>query len=257
MILKEELKILAQREIAPRIFAMDLQGRMVEEMQAGQFLHIRVPDASKILRRPISISAIDKDNLTCRIIYRIEGAGTEIFSQLPVGTLLDCMGPQGSGFDLSFLEAGQKALLIGGGIGVPPLVELAKQAFQKGVEVTTVIGFANQSALILEEELAQYGKVIVTTDDGTYGIKGYVSTVVEELEENFDAIYSCGAPGMMKYVDVKFQNHAHAYMSLESRMGCGMGACYACVVHPKDGEAASTQRVCEEGPVFATGSLIL
>ena len=157
------------------------------------------------------------------------------------------------------VSAGQKALLIGGGIGVPPLVETAKQLAAKGVEVISVIGFANKDAVILEEELAAYGKVYVTTDDGSYGTKGYVSTIVDELlqTQNFDAIYSCGAPGMLKYVDKTFENHPHAYLSMEARMACGMGACYACVVHLKNAQDTANKRVCEDGPVFETGNIIL
>ena len=122
-----------------------------------------------------------------------------------------------------------------------------------------MLGFATKDAVILEEELSAYGKVYVTTDDGSYGIKGYVSTVVDDLVEkqSFDAIYSCGAPGMLKYVDKKFENHPHAYLSMESRMACGMGACYACVVHLRNAKEAANKRVCEDGPVFETGQIIL
>ena len=160
---------------------------------------------------------------------------------------------------LEFQELALTALLIGGGIGVPPLVETAKQLAAKGVEVVSVLGFATKDAVILEEELSAYGKVYVTTDDGSYGIKGYVSTVVDDLVEkqSFDAIYSCGAPGMLKYVDKKFENHPHAYLSMESRMACGMGACYACVVHLRNAKEAANKRVCEDGPVFETGQIIL
>ena len=160
---------------------------------------------------------------------------------------------------MSVVSAGQTALLIGGGIGVPPLVETAKQLAAKGVKVISVLGFANKDAVILEDELSAYGEVYVTTDDGSYGIKGYVSTVVDELVEkqSFDAIYSCGAPGMLKYVDKKFENHPHAFLSMESRMACGMGACYACVVHLRNAKEAANKRVCEDGPVFETGKIIL
>ena len=182
-------------------------------MAPGQFLHLRVPDPSKLLRRPISICQIDKLNKIATIVYRAERAGTAILSQLKAGDRVDAMGPQGNGFDLSVVSAGQTALLIGGGIGVPPLVETAKQLAAKGVKVISVLGFANKDAVILEDELSAYGEVYVTTDDGSYGIKGYVSTVVDELVEkqSFDAIYSCGAPGMLKYVDKKFENHPHAF----------------------------------------------
>lgn len=257
MLLKEDLTIVRQREIAPAIFEMVLTGEMVLEMEIGQFLHMLVPDPSKVLRRPISISQVDKEKKEATLIYRVEGAGTAIFSRMVAGEQVNCMGPQGNGFAISFLEAGQKALIIGGGIGVPPLVELAKRLHEKGVEVTAVLGFANEKAVILVEEMSRYGTVHVTTDDGSYGIKGYVSTVVDTLDEKWDAVYSCGAPGMLKYVDQKFEEHPHAYLSMESRMACGMGACYACVVPLKDQSETSNKRVCEDGPVFETGSIIL
>jgi len=152
--LKEDLTVVHQREIAPRVFEMVLAGQMVAEMEVGQFLHLRVPDPSKLLRRPISISEIDKEKGQVTIVYRVERAGTAILSGLAAGDSVDTMGPQGNGFDLSFLEAGQRALLIGGGIGVPPLVETAKQLQAKGVAVTSVIGFATKDAVILEESCA-------------------------------------------------------------------------------------------------------
>ena len=164
-IMLEKMSIVHQEEIAPRIFAMDLQGQMVSQMKAGQFLHIRVPDDTKLLRRPISISEIDRERKICRIIYRIEGAGTEIFSQLQNGFQLDVMGPQGNGFDLSGLGIEDTALIIGGGIGVPPLLQVAKELHIKGVKVTSVLGFATKAAVILEEEMKKYGRVIVTTEE--------------------------------------------------------------------------------------------
>lgn len=257
MILKEKMNLVSQSEIAPQIFEMVLEGQMVDEMAIGQFLHIKVPDSSMLLRRPISISQVDKKSQQATLIYRVEGGGTAIFSRLPIASQLDCMGPQGNGFDLSFLKSGDKALIIGGGIGVPPLVELAKQLANKGVEVISVIGFATKDAVILEEDLTKYGQVYVTTDDGSYGTKGYVSTILDQLELSADAVYACGAPGMLGYVDEQFSDHPHAYISMESRMACGMGACYACVVHVKDQSDAVNKRVCEDGPVFETGHIIL
>lgn len=256
-IMMEDMELIAQEEIAPRIFSMVLKGQMVEQMLAGQFLHIRVPDDSKLLRRPISISEIDPDSHTCRLIYRVEGGGTAIFSQLPIGSFLSVMGPQGNGFDLKELGQGARALIIGGGIGVPPLVQVAKQLHEQGVEVHSVLGFANKEAVILEEELKQYGQVTITTDDGTYGTKGYVSTIVDQIDKEFDAIYSCGAPGMLKYVNSKFYDHPRAYISMESRMACGMGVCYACVVHLENASQAANKRVCEDGPVFETGTIVM
>ena len=252
----EVMRVVSQEEIAPAIFELVLQGEMVEAMKAGQFLHLRVPDDAHLLRRPISISSIDKLKKQCHLIYRIEGSGTAIFSSLKPGDSLDVMGPQGNGFDLSGLNKDSKILLVGGGIGVPPLLEVAKQLHERGVEITTVLGFATKNAVILEDELAKYSQVFVTTDDGSYGIKGNVSVVINECDTEFDAIYSCGAPGMMKYINQTFYDHPRAYLSLESRMACGMGACYSCVLKVPDSETIS-QRVCEDGPVFKTGTVVL
>lgn len=252
----ETMKVVAQDEIAPAIYELVLEGEMVEAMRAGQFLHLRVPDDAHLLRRPISISSINKSQNQCHLIYRIEGSGTAIFSTLKTGDSLDVMGPQGNGFDLSDLDQRSRVLLVGGGIGVPPLLEVAKQLNERSVEVTTVLGFATKDAVILENELSKYGQVFVTTDDGSYGIKGNVSAVIKEFDTEFDAIYSCGAPGMMKYINQTFYEHPRAYLSLESRMACGMGACYACVLKVPDSETVS-QRVCEDGPVFKTGTVVL
>ena len=252
----ESMRVNAQEEIAPAIFELVLEGEMVEAMKAGQFLHLRVPDDAHLLRRPISISSIDKLKKQCHLIYRIEGSGTAIFSSLKPGDRLDVMGPQGNGFDLSELDNHSKVLLVGGGIGVPPLLEVAKQLHERGVEITTVLGFATKEAVILEDELAKYSQVFVTTDDGSYGTQGNVSVVISECDTEFDAIYSCGAPGMMKYINQTFYDHPRAYLSLESRMACGMGACYACVLKVPDSETVS-QRVCEDGPVFKTGTVVL
>ena len=252
----ENMKVIAQEEIAPAIFKLVLEGEMVEAMKAGQFLHLRVPDDAHLLRRPISISSIDKSKNQCHLIYRIEGSGTAIFSTLKPGDSLDVMGPQGNGFDLSELDNHSKVLLVGGGIGVPPLLEVAKQLHERGVEITTVLGFATKDAVILEDELAKYSQIFVTTDDGSYGTQGNVSVVINESVTEFDAIYSCGAPGMMKYINQTFYAHPRAYLSLESRMACGMGACYACVLKVPDSETVS-QRVCEDGPVFKTGTVVL
>lgn len=252
----ETMKVVAQEEIAPAIYELVLEGEMVEAMRAGQFLHLRVPDDAHLLRRPISISSIDKVKKQCHLIYRIEGSGTSIFSTLKAGDSLDVMGPQGNGFDLSDLDQRSRVLLVGGGIGVPPLLEVAKQLNERSVEVTTVLGFATKDAVILEAELSKYSQVFVTTDDGSYGIRGNVSVVIKELDSEFDAVYSCGAPGMMKYINQTFYEHPRAYLSLESRMACGMGACYACVLKVPDSETVS-QRVCEDGPVFKTGTVVL
>ena len=150
------MELVAQEEIAPRIYSMILKGKWWRRCcQVNSFISAS-PDGSKLLRRPISISEIDPETQTCRLIYRIERWGTAIFSQLPIGSKLSVMGPQGNGFDLTNLGQGQKALIIGGGIGVPPLVQVAKQLHEQGVEVEVVVGFATKEAVILEEELSRW-----------------------------------------------------------------------------------------------------
>ena len=257
MILVEDLTIVSQREIAPRIFEMVLKGEMVADMQVGQFVHLKVPDPSKLLRRPISISEIDYDKKEATIVYRVEREGTAILSKMVAGQTIDTMGPQGNGFDLSGLGIADTALIIGGGIGVPPLLQVAKELHSKGVNVTSVLGFATKAVVILEEEMKKYSRVLITTDDGSYGRKGYVSSIVSELSEDFTAVYACGAPGMLRYVNETFCSHPRAYISMESRMACGMGACYACVLHVAGEDQAVNKRVCEDGPVFETGTIVM
>ncbi|MFR5259053.1 MAG: dihydroorotate dehydrogenase electron transfer subunit [Streptococcus salivarius] len=254
MILVEDLTIVSQREIAPRIFEMVLKGEMVADMQVGQFVHLKVPDPSKLLRRPISISEIDYDKKEATIVYRVEREGTAILSKMVAGQTIDTMGPQGNGFDISVIEAGQKALLVGGGIGVPPLVETAKQLKAKGVEVVSVIGFANKDAVILEDKLRACGDVYVTTMTVHTVSRVTFRQLLILLTDSRCRLQS-GAPGMLKHVDSKFENHPHAYVSMEARMACGMGACYACVVHVK-GERCSKIFVFVRRASLPTGKVI-
>jgi dihydroorotate dehydrogenase electron transfer subunit len=262
MILQENMKIISQRNLAPRIFEMVLEGNMVNDMdKPDQFIHIRVPDSSMPLRRPISIAKIDKENNQCTIIYRTEGNGTKVFSEMEPGEFLDCMGPLGNGFDLSFLEKGNKALVIGGGIGTPPMYEVARQLKAKGVEVLNLIGFASDNVSFYKDEFQALGETRFSTDDGSFGLHGHVGMLIDEAlanGETFDAVYACGANGLLNAVDEKFKTHPHAYISMEARMACGMGACYACVVHVQ-GDETGTQslKVCDQGPVFETGKVVL
>ncbi|MDR0846852.1 MAG: dihydroorotate dehydrogenase electron transfer subunit [Lactobacillales bacterium] len=259
--MKLELMTITRHElIAHKIYAMTLRGELVKEMkEPGQFIHIKVPRADLGLRRPISISSISPETNECVIIYRVEGDGTRVLAELPVGSEVDVMGPLGTGFDMSVVEEGETAFLIGGGIGVPPLYEVARQLHAKGVKVYAFLGFATEDAIILEDEFKQYAELLISTDDGTYGFKGnsidLMNTIRVEVEP--DAVYSCGAPGMLRAVDTIFKDHKAAYVSLEARMACGMGACYACVCHVQGDETNElSKKVCDEGPVFKTGEVI-
>ncbi len=264
-VMQEMMTIVSQKEVAKSIFEMVLTGKMVDELgDAGQFLHLKVPVEGMLLRRPISISSWDKEKASCTILYRAgdETTGTYALSTLTAGQKLDVLGPMGHGFPVSDIKSGEKIVLVGGGIGVPPLYELAKQLNQQACDITVLLGFASENVKILEEAFAklQHVKVKVVTDDGTYGQKGHVGILMNQLDFEPDAVYSCGAPAMLKAVYQKYEGLDRLYISTESRMACGVGACYACVIHTKDdpdGKSGHTLKVCEDGPVFKGGEIVL
>ncbi|SJZ51169.1 dihydroorotate dehydrogenase electron transfer subunit [Pilibacter termitis] len=260
--LQEKMTIVSQKSLAPRIFEMKLQGDLVQEMnKAGQFIHIKVPSEDKVLRRPISLAKIDKKTNSCTIIYRVEGGGTAIFSKMKAGDTLDVLGPLGNGFDTSVVESGQTALVIGGGIGTPPMYELSRQLKEKGVQVIHLIGFASRDVMFYQDKFLSLGETHFSTDDGSFGLHGHVGLLIDDLLAKGikpDAVYACGANGLLKAVDEKFAQHPNAYISMEARMACGMGACYACVVHVVGDETgASSLKVCDQGPVFETGRVVV
>jgi len=253
------LTISAQRQLAPRIFEMTLQGELVRDLKKpGQFLHIRVPNNTMLLRRPISLAEINPDY--CKIIYRIEGAGTEIFSKMKAGEQLDVIGPLGNGYDVTELAAGQLAFVIGGGIGTPPMYELSKQLLARGVRVVQLLGYASKEVIFYEKEFLQLSRETrYATDDGSYGLHGHMGMLIDAALEEFgqpDAVYACGANGLLKAVDRKFADHPRAYISMEARMACGIGACYACVIHTTS-DNNSSLKVCDQGPIFATGKVVI
>lgn len=258
---QEMMTIVSQKQLAPRIFELVLSGQLVQEMKTpGQFLHIKVPRADLLLRRPISLSQINQEKGECTIIYRVEGDGTKVFSEMNPGEQLDVMGPLGNGFSYDFLEKDQVAFVIGGGIGIPPMMELSKRLTAQGVKVIHFLGYASKEVMYYQEEFMAQGECRFSTDDGTYGIHGNVGNLLLDAVQEIapDAVYACGANGMLKMVDQLFPDHPNAYLSLESRMACGMGACYACVKHLQDDETGSKSvKVCDEGPVFPTGKVVL
>jgi dihydroorotate dehydrogenase electron transfer subunit len=260
--MKQEMMIItSHEEIVPRIFKMRLKGQLVQEMtQPGQFLHIKVPRADMPLRRPISLAEIDQESGECVIIYRVEGDGTKVLSELPVGFELDVMGPLGNGYDISEVQAGQTAFVVGGGIGVPPLYELTKQLHAKGVKVKTFLGFQDKDLIFYEEEFRAISDLVIVTDNGTNGYRANAIQAMNAALENTkpDAVYACGAPGMLRVIDSIFEDHPAAYISMEARMACGMGACYACVCKVKGDETGlQSKKVCDQGPVFKTGEVIV
>lgn len=212
----------------------------------GQFVSLYCKEGSQLLPRPISICEIDRDNETLRLVYRVVGKGTKEFSKMNAGDTIRVMGPLGNGFTLE----GKKAILIGGGIGIPPMLELAKSL---DCEVQVVLGYRNND-LFLKDEFTSYGKVIVSTEDGSVGTKGNVIDAIRENDVQGDIIFACGPTPMLRGVKAYAQEKGlKAQLSLEEKMACGIGACLACVCQSKEVDShthVKNKRICKDGPVF-------
>ena len=219
---------------------------IAKEAKPGQFISVYSRDGARLLPRPISICEIDKENGRLRIVYRIAGAGTAEFSAYKAGDPVEIMGPLGNGFPLT----GKKAFLIGGGIGIPPMLELGKQL---GGEAQFVLGYRDGQTF-LKDEMEKYGAVYVATEDGSVGTKGNVLDAVRANGLTADVIFACGPTPMLRAIKAyAAENGITCYISLEERMACGIGACLACVCQSKDVDEHShvhNKRICKDGPVF-------
>lgn len=256
---KAWMTIISQTNIARNIYEMTLEGELVDLMSSpGQFVHIRVTEGFEtLLRRPISISCIDKKKRQCKITYRAEGKGTMILAGKQPGEKLDILGPLGNGFQVEELQRGDHALIVGGGIGVPPLLELTKQLNRKGVRTTHVLGFQSKEDVFYKNEFAYFGDTYVATVNGTYGTEGFVTNVLDEIQPSFNTLFACGPTPMLAALENLFPDE-NVYLSLEERMGCGIGACFACVCHlQNDPQGYSYKKVCTDGPVFRAGEVVL
>ncbi|MFC4735533.1 dihydroorotate dehydrogenase electron transfer subunit [Bacillus daqingensis] len=242
--IKEKLKLVEKEEVAKNVYKFTMEGSQIpSQCTPGRFLHVQAGDGrAMLLRRPISISAADERTVV--IIFRASGAGTEAIASVRIGDTIDVFGPLGQGFPM--LEDGT-ALLIGGGVGVPPLYFLAEELVKNGVSVKAVIGFRSAEDVFLEKELRHLGEVEVTTENGSYGTKGYV-TDAALLKSAFTTFYACGPKAMLRPLQDTMD--APGYVSLEERMGCGIGACFACVCDKKEGGYV---KICSDGPVFEKG----
>lgn len=255
---QEQMIIQTKQQLTPNVTELVLKGELVSEMrEPGQFIHIKAPRQDLLLRRPISLASIDHTNATCTVVIRVDGEGTKSIVEAEVGSQLDVMGPLGHGFASEFLQENAKVLLIGGGIGIPPLRELASQLMDKKADVDILLGFQNQEAVFYESEFKALGRVWIATDDGSYGVKGTVKTLLDTYFKNevFDAVYACGPKGLNRMVNERFRSHPHAYISLEERMACGIGACAGCTVMKDD--LSGNLKVCDDGPVFKCGEVIV
>lgn len=254
--------VVENTQIADLVHRMTLEGELVKQMtQPGQFVHVKCGDGiDPLLRRPISICDVDLEEQRLTLIYRADGKGTKLLSRKVVGEEVDLLGPLGTGFPLNERQAGEKALLVGGGVGVPPLYYLAKQLQKQGVEVYTVLGFGEGKQVFLAEEFVQLGPTKVTTIDGSYGDRGLVTNVLDQgFAKDFDVLYSCGPLPMLKALQQRYgHTGSEAYVSIEQRMGCGVGACLACVCKPNPKVSnKSYYKICTDGPVFSIGEVVL
>ena len=244
------------RCLAEGIYSMKLQypeRDLPVEVKPGQFAGLYPNDPSMLLPRPISICKWDPERGELRFVFRAAGAGTESLAAQKAGDRVDMLGVLGNGYDLSKLS-GRKVLLLGGGIGIPPMVELAAALSElPGTEVTAVMGYRN-SDLFLTEELQQYGRLLIATEDGSVETKGNVLDAVRENEVRADAVCACGPMPMLRAVKKYAKEQGiPAYISLEERMACGVGACLGCVTKTAEVDSHShvrNARICTEGPVF-------
>ncbi|MBQ1501714.1 MAG: dihydroorotate dehydrogenase electron transfer subunit [Firmicutes bacterium] len=218
------------------VYRMRLLGDAAGLDKPGQFLNIRL--AGKFLRRPLSVC--DADDASVTVIYKVVGSGTALMAGLPAGEKLDILTGLGNGYDLA--DAGGRPLLIGGGVGIPPLYLLAKKLRQQGREVTAVLGFNTADELFLTGDMTALGcRVIVTTVDGSYGKKGFVT---DALPDGHSYFYTCGHEPMLRAV---YRATAiSGQFSFEQRMGCGFGACMGCTCRTVSG----LKRICKDGPVL-------
>lgn len=247
---QENCRIISQDRIGTGIFSMWLQtGKIAEKAKAGQFISLYCADGSRLLPRPISICEIRPDEGQLRIVYRVAGGGTEEFSHMRAGETVRVMGPLGNGFPTERTRPGMKALLIGGGIGLPPLVELGRQL---SGEVQVAAGFRDEC--FLEEELGSFDRFVVATEDGSLGTRGTVLDAIGAENLDADIIYACGPTPMLRALKTYAEERGiECWISLEERMACGIGACLACVCKSKEADAHThvhNKRVCKEGPVF-------
>ena len=245
---KELAKVISQECIGTGVYSMWIETKAAQTAVAGQFVSVYCKDKTKLLPRPISICQIDKEKGRLRIVYRVVGGGTEEMSSYSAGDDISLIGPLGNGF---MQREGKKAILIGGGIGIPPMVGLA-EALKDKAEVSVVAGYRDE--LFLTKELENAGKLYIATEDVSTGTKGTVIDAIKEQAVEGDVIYACGPTPMLKAIkEYALANNIECQLSLEERMACGIGACLACVCQSKDKDAHSNvnnKRICKDGPVF-------
>ena len=229
--------IISNEALTDTVYKMVLGGDTSAITAPGQFVNIQLDGL--FLRRPISVCDYDDNALT--IVYKVVGKGTNAMSKMTAGETLDVLTGLGNGYDLTF--SGDRPVLLGGGVGVPPMYNLAKKLLAQGKKVSVILGFNTKSEIFYEEEFKKIGcDVTVTTVDGSYGVKGFVTTALECMDYSY--FYTCGPEPMLKAVHKA--SRTSGQMSFEERMGCGFGACMGCSCKTLTGY----KRICKEGPVM-------
>ncbi len=240
------LEIVGNRPLTEAVWEMTLRGDLSGISRPGQFVNLALE--GRYLRRPISVCNCEGNLLT--LVYKVVGEGTEQMSRMQAGERIDTLTGLGNGFDAD--HASRRPLLVGGGVGVPPLYLLARELLARGKEVTVTLGFNTAAEIFYKEKFERLGaKVIVATADGSAGIKGFVTDAIRQSGVEYDYIYSCGPIPMLKALCAATE--ADGEFSFEERMGCGFGVCMGCTCHTADG---GHKRICKEGPVLKRSEIV-
>lgn len=250
---KVQATVYRQENIADQIYDMWIETELAKDAKPGQFISVYPRNQATLLPRPISICEVNADKTRLRIVYRIAGKGTDEFSKYKAGESISILGTLGNGFPVE-KAAGKKVFLMGGGIGIPPMLELAKQIKEtQNILPQTIVGYRD-SVTFLREDLSRYSEVYIATEDGSVGSKGNVMNAIEENGLKADVIFACGPMPMLRAIKQYAEaNNIEAYISLEERMACGVGACLGCVCKTKEVDHHShvhNARVCTDGPVY-------
>lgn len=249
MKIKECCTVISQECIAKDIYSMWISTKAIaREAKPGQFVSVYTKDASRLLPRPISLCEIDREKDALRIVYRIAGDGTREFSRLRAGDTIDILGPLGNGFPLGEAK-GKRVMLMGGGIGIPPMLETAK-----AIQGEKIIVSGYRDELFLTEELNAAGQLYLATEDGSAGTKGNVLDAVKANRLEADLIFACGPTPMLRAIKAyALDKGIPCWVSMEEKMACGIGACLACVCKSTEVDGHSqvhNKRICKDGPVF-------